>query len=135
MGFSKIAFNSTPEERTSWWRRWSAATGGVSADTNALTEDSTTPPIVASLGTMHGAGRRRQRHREAPATSVVYNQVAGKFFAALRYHGIYLRRRSHLEPTGEPARGVDHFYLSTSNFECLPQSIAPELATVPGRVH
>lgn len=92
MGFSKIAFNSTPGKANV------VVAAAAAAETG----------ITLGLETGNGAGRGLYYSLDSgltwtyatvqdagvtvdpgSVTSVVYNKAAGAFFAALRYHGIY----------------------------------------------
>ena len=135
MGFSKIAFNSTPGRTNTVVAAVGAAATGVSLglDTNGSNRGlyySTDSGLTWNYATVQDAG---VNVTAGSATSVVYNQVAGKFFAALRYHGIYSStdgatwNRLVSQPAG----------LTTSICPPVTSNACPiyraELATVPGR--
>src|SRR5579864_5314652 len=72
------------------------------------------------------------------ATAVVYNAVAGKFFAAVRYHGFYsspdgvVWTRLSSQPGGTVLSAVACPPQSTSNNRACPIYRA-EMSVVPGR--
>lgn len=92
MGFSKIAFNSTSGKTNVVVAAAAAAETGISLglDTTGANRGlyySTDSGVTWSYATLQDAGGAKVS--PGSATSVVYNQTASAFFAALRYHGIY----------------------------------------------
>jgi hypothetical protein len=135
MGFSKIAFNSTPGRTNTVVAAVAAAASGISlgletSGSNRGLYYSTDSGLTWNYATVQDAG---VTVTAGSATSVVYNQVAGKFFAALRYHGIYSSadgitwNRLVNQPAG----------LTTSVCPPVTSNACPiyraELATVPAR--
>ncbi len=135
MGFSKIAFNSTAGRTNTVVAAVGAAATGVSLglDTNGANRGlyySTNGGLTWNYAIVQDAG---VTVTAGSATSVVYNQAAGKFFAALRYHGIYSSTdgitwsRLVSQPAG----------LTTSLCPPVSSNACPiyraELAAVPGR--
>ena len=91
MGFSKIAFNSTTGKTNVVVAAAAAAETGITLglDTTGANRGlyySTDSGATWSYATVQDPGGKVS---PGSATSVVYNNTAGAFFAALRYHGIY----------------------------------------------
>ncbi len=91
MGFSKIAFNSTPGKTNVAVAAAAAAETGITfgletTGANRGLYYSLDSGVTWNYATVQDSGVTVD---PGSATSVVYNQAAGMFFAALRYHGFY----------------------------------------------
>jgi hypothetical protein len=137
MGFSKIAFNSTPGKTNIVVAAAAAAETGITfgLDTTGANRGlyySQDSGATWSYATVQDAGVAIDA---GSATSVVYNQAAGLFYAAIRYHGIYTspdgitwsRIPDSLAPAG----------LTAATCPAIHSTACPlyraELAVVPGR--
>jgi len=91
MGFSKIAFNSTPGKTNVVVAAAAAAETGITLGLDTTGNNrglyySLDSGVTWNYATVQDSGVTLD---PGSATSVVYNQTAGMFFAALRYHGFY----------------------------------------------
>ena len=138
LGFSKIAFSTTNPQLV-------VAAAAAATEGFALGLES---PVTVNRGIYYsvngGVSWQYASIKDGTTvvspgsvTSVVYNATAGKFFAALRYHGIYSSTDgsnwTRLADASQPGAG-----LTTAN--CSATSATPacpiyraELAVVPGR--
>jgi hypothetical protein len=139
LGFSKIAFSTSNPQ---------LVVAGAAAATEgfALGLES---PVTVNRGiyysldagaTWHYATVRDGGSTVSPGsvTSVVYNAIAGKFFAALRYHGIYSSTDginwTRLTDANQPGTGLTTASCpATSATNSVCPIYRAELAVVPGR--
>jgi hypothetical protein len=139
LGFSKIAFSTTNPQ---------LVVAGAAAATEgfALGLES---PVTVNRGiyysldtgvTWHYASVKDGSSTVSPGsvTSVVYNAGAGKFFAALRYHGIYSSADginwTRLADANQPGTGITTASCpATSSTNPVCPIYRAELAVVPGR--
>src|SRR4029077_967210 len=136
LGFSKIAFSTTNPQ---------LVVAGAAAATEgfALGLES---PVTVNRGiyysldagvTWHYASVKDGSSTVSPGsvTSVVYNASAGKFFAALRYHGIYSSADginwTRLADANQPGAGLAAAICPAAGATTFPIYRA-ELAVVPG---
>jgi hypothetical protein len=139
LGFSKIAFSTTNPQLV-------VAAAAAATEGFALGLES---PVTVNRGiyysqdagvTWHYATVKDGSSTVSPGsvTSVVYNAIAGKFFAALRYHGFYSSADginwTRLADANQPGAGLNTASCpatSTANPVC--PIYRAELAVVPGR--
>jgi len=139
LGFSKIAFSTTNPQ---------LVVAGAAAATEgfALGLES---PVTVNRGiyysldagvTWHYSSVKDGSSTVSPGsvTSVVYNAGAGKFFAALRYHGIYSSADginwTRLADANQPGAGITTASCpTTSSTNPVCPIYRAELAVVPGR--
>src|SRR5580765_1417478 len=137
LGFSKIAFSSANPQLV-------VATTAAATQGFALGLES---PVTVNRGiyysqdagvTWHYASVKDGSSTVSPGsvTSVVYNASAGKFFAALRYHGIYSSADginwTRLADANQPGAGLTAASCPAAGATTCPIYRA-ELAVVPGR--
>lgn len=135
MGVSKIAFNSTPGRMNIVVAAVGAASTGIDMGLDPTGNNRGLYYSTDSGQTWSYAAVRDNGVSVSPgsATSVVYNQTAGLFFAALRYHGIYSSPDgvTWTRLTNQPAG------LLASTCPPLASNACPiyraELTVVPGR--
>lgn len=135
MGFSKIAFNSTPGRTNVVVAATGAAATGISmgldpTGNNRGLYNSTDSGQSWSYATVQDAGVTVS---PGSATAVVYNQAAGSFFAALRYHGIYSSTDgiTWSRLSNQPAGLLASLCPAATSYAC--PIYRAELAVVPGR--
>jgi hypothetical protein len=135
MGFSKIAFNSTPGRTNVVVAATGAAATGISmgldpTGVNRGLYYSTDSGQTWSYATVQDAGATVS---PASATSVVYNQATGSFFAALRYHGIYSSTDgiTWSRLSNQPAGLLASLCPASTSYAC--PIYRAELAVAPGR--
>jgi hypothetical protein len=135
MGFSKIAFNNTTGKTNVVVAAAAAAETGITlgldtTGTNRGLYYSQDSGVTWNYATVQDAGVTVDA---GSATSVVYNQGAGAFFAALRYHGIYSSTDgiTWTRLSNQPAGLTTALCPSTHSTAC--PIYRAELAVVPGR--
>jgi len=136
MGFSKIAFNSTPGKTNVVVAAAAAAETGITlglepgAGSNRGLYYSLDSGATWSYATVQDASSTIDA---GSATSVVYNQAAGAFFAVMRYHGIYKSTdgMNWSRLTNQPAGLTTTLCPATHSTAC--PIYRAELAVVPGR--
>jgi len=135
MGFSKIAFNTTSGKTNVVVGATAAAETGIifGLDTTGANRglyNSQDSGLSWSYSTVRDSGVTIDA---GSATSVVYNKVAGAFFAAMRYHGIYTSTDgiTWSRLTNQPAGLTTALCPSTHSTAC--PIYRAEMAVVPGR--
>ncbi|HWX92089.1 MAG TPA: hypothetical protein VNY29_05605 [Terriglobales bacterium] len=135
MGFSKIAFNSTPGKTNVVVAATAAAETGITfgLDTTGNNRGlyySLDSGVTWNYATVQDSGVTVDA---GSATSLVYNQSAGTFFAALRYHGFYSSTDgiTWSRLASQPASLTTGLCPTPHNTAC--PIYRAEMAVVPGR--
>lgn len=138
LGFSKIAFSTTNPQIV-------VAAAAAATQGFALGLEN---PVTVNRGiyysqdagvSWHYASVKDGSSTVSPGsvTSVVYNAAAGKFFAALRYHGIYSSADginwTRLADANQPGAGLTTASCPATSATLVCPIYRAELAVVPGR--